>query len=111
MTKRQLISLKNQVDKISKQLEEILQKDYPETVKVKKSSAAPEGFNTWYEYLEYRRSQSDFHILEWDSEVNDLYYAELRRVAQKLYFKVWCNQVIPGGFTEWMRKDIPEWTE
>ena len=77
-------------------------------VKEHKKSYAPRGYNTWYDYLEYRRSKSDFHILEWDSKT---YSTHISPAAQRYYFKRWCDEVMPGGFTEWMRKDIPKWTE
>ena len=96
-------------ENLKKELEDLkCQISHDSDVKEHKRSHAPKGYNTWYDYLEYRRSKSDFHILEWDSKT---YSTHISPAAQRYYFKRWCDEVMPGGFTEWMRKDIPKWTE
>ena len=66
MTKARLIRLKQQVDKISKQLDKILKEDYPVT-KVAPRSVAPGGYTSWYEYLQQRLAASDLLLSEWHS--------------------------------------------
>ena len=108
MTKARLIRLKQQVDKISKQLDKILKEDYPVT-KVAPRSVAPDGYS-WYDYLQKRLASSDLLLSEWHSLQESSDFGLPDPVTRKYYFKLWLTKTKKLSFIDWVRKTHPEWT-